>query len=36
VAPAQLPLKNWHAYIDKPTVADAILDRLTAKFQKLN
>ena len=32
---SQLPLKNWHAYIDEPTVADAILDRLTAKFSKI-
>lgn len=25
---SQLPTKNWHAYINEPTRADAILDRL--------
>ena len=25
---SQLPTKNWHGYIDEPTLADAILDRL--------
>jgi DNA replication protein DnaC len=25
---SQLPTKNWHAYINEPTLADAILDRL--------
>lgn len=25
---SQLPLDQWHAYIDEPTLADAILDRL--------
>ena len=25
---SQLPVKNWHGYIDEPTLADAILDRL--------
>ena len=24
----QLPFKEWHAYIDNPMVADAILDRV--------
>jgi DNA replication protein DnaC len=24
----QLPFKDWHAYIDNPMVADAILDRM--------
>lgn len=24
----QLPFKEWHAYIDNPLVADAILDRI--------
>lgn len=25
---SQLPVKQWHAYLDDPTLADAILDRL--------
>jgi DNA replication protein DnaC len=25
---SQLPVDQWHAYIDEPTLADAILDRL--------
>jgi DNA replication protein DnaC len=25
---SQLPVEAWHAVIDEPTVADAILDRL--------
>jgi len=32
---SQLPLNKWYAYLDEPTVADAILDRLTAKCSKL-
>jgi DNA replication protein DnaC len=32
---SQLPLKKWHAYINEPTIADAILDRLTAKYSKM-
>jgi len=31
----KLPLSKWHAYINEPTVADAILDRLTAKYFKI-
>ncbi|WP_369411601.1 ATP-binding protein [Longitalea luteola] len=26
----QLPVKEWHPYIGEPTIADAIMDRLTA------
>lgn len=32
---SQLPVKAWHPYIDEPTLADAILDRLTAKCSRL-
>ncbi len=32
---SQLPLKKWHEYIDDPTLADAILDRLTAHSHQL-
>lgn len=32
---AQLPIKNWFEYINEPTLADAIMDRLTAKANKI-
>lgn len=32
---SQLPVKTWYEYINEPTVADAILDRLTAKCSKI-
>ncbi|MCC6815930.1 MAG: ATP-binding protein, partial [Saprospiraceae bacterium] len=31
IVASQLPIKNWYEYINEPTIADAILDRLTAK-----
>ena len=31
----KLPLKKWHPYINGPTIADAILDRLTANYSKI-
>ena len=31
----QLPVENWHAFIDNPTVADAILDRLTIAAHRI-
>lgn len=33
---SQLPLAKWYDYIDDPTMADAIMDRLTAKSSKIN
>ena len=33
---SQLPLEEWHAIIDNPTFADAILDRLVHNAYKLN
>ena len=33
---SQLPLDQWHAYIDEPTLADAILDRLVHNSYRLN
>lgn len=33
---SQLPISKWHAYIDEPTIADAILDRLSAKCSKIS
>lgn len=33
---SQLPIENWHAYLDEPTLADAILDRLVHNSYRLN
>jgi DNA replication protein DnaC len=33
---SQLPVKSWHAYLDEPTIADAIMDRLTAKAHRID
>jgi DNA replication protein DnaC len=32
---AQLPVSNWYDYINEPTLADAILDRLTAQSHRI-
>jgi DNA replication protein DnaC len=32
---AQLPVAKWYDYINEPTIADAILDRLTAKAHRI-
>jgi len=32
---SQLPVKKWYDYLDEPTLADAIMDRLTAKSSKI-
>jgi len=32
---SQLPLNKWHTYLNEPTIADAIMDRLTAKCSKI-
>jgi DNA replication protein DnaC len=32
---SQLPLSKWYEYLDEPTIADAIMDRLTAKSSKI-
>ena len=32
---SQLPVSKWYDYIDEPTLADAIMDRLTAKSSKI-
>jgi DNA replication protein DnaC len=32
---SQLPIKNWYEYLNDPTIADAILDRLTAKHHRI-
>lgn len=31
----QLPVENWHAFIENPTIADAILDRLTSAAHRI-
>lgn len=33
---SQLPIESWHAYLDEPTLADAILDRLVHNSYRLN
>jgi DNA replication protein DnaC len=35
IVTSQLPVAKWHSYINEPTLADAILDRLTAKAQRI-
>ncbi|GAB3987793.1 hypothetical protein GCM10028807_09070 [Spirosoma daeguense] len=32
---SQLPVSKWHEYIGEPTLADAILDRITHKAHRL-
>lgn len=32
---SQLPVKAWYEYLDQPTIADAIMDRLTAQSSKI-
>jgi DNA replication protein DnaC len=32
---AQLPVAKWHEYINEPTIADAICDRLTANANRI-
>jgi DNA replication protein DnaC len=32
---SQLPVKEWHGYIGEPTIADAIMDRLTATNHRI-
>ena len=33
---SQLPLKSWHTYLDDPTLADAILDRVVHTSHKID
>lgn len=35
IVTSQLPVGAWHEYINEPTVADAILDRLTASAHRI-
>lgn len=35
VITSQLPLEHWYDYLDQPTLADAIIDRLAARAHKI-
>jgi DNA replication protein DnaC len=35
IVTSQLPVANWYEYLDEPTLADAIMDRMTAKCHRL-
>lgn len=35
IVTSQLPVSKWHEYINDPTLADAILDRMTANAQRI-
>lgn len=32
---SQLPISKWYEFINEPTIADAIMDRLTAKAHRI-
>jgi DNA replication protein DnaC len=36
IVTSQLPVQNWYEYINEPTLADAIMDRMSANAHKLN
>jgi DNA replication protein DnaC len=36
IVTSQLPVSAWHEYINEPTVADAIMDRLTAQAHRID
>jgi DNA replication protein DnaC len=36
VVASQLPVDKWHTYINQPTLADAICDRLSAKAIRID
>jgi len=33
---SQLPVDQWHKFIDEPTIADAILDRLVHRAHRID
>ena len=35
IVTSQLPVSNWYDYINEPTLADAIMDRLTANAVRI-
>src|SRR5690606_41781789 len=32
---SQLPVSKWHEYLEEPSLADALMDRLTARSHRL-
>jgi DNA replication protein DnaC len=32
---SQLPVKSWYEYLKEPTLADAIMDRMTAQAHRI-
>jgi DNA replication protein DnaC len=36
IVTSQLPVENWHDFINDPTLADTILDRLLHNAHKIN
>ena len=36
IVASQLPVDKWHTYINQPTLADAICDRLAAKAIRID
>lgn len=35
IVTSQLPVANWHQYLEEPTLADAIMDRMTARSHRI-
>jgi len=35
IVTSQLPVASWYEYLDEPTLADAIMDRMKAKCHRL-
>jgi DNA replication protein DnaC len=35
IVTSQLPVKAWYGYIKEPTVADAIVDRMTTRANRI-
>lgn len=33
---SQLPVSKWHTYLDEPTIADAIMDRIVSRAHRVN
>jgi DNA replication protein DnaC len=36
IATSQLPIDHWHEYLNDPTLADAILDRLVHRSHQIH
>jgi DNA replication protein DnaC len=35
IVASQLPVSEWHNYLGEPTLADAIMDRITANAHRI-